>query len=140
MAETMLKGSWWPEMPPAHSDEDDDAYTDRLLSPDSPYDHHRNRQCSIGYHDECSDPRGERCECPCHRAQELHIELTKVTAELAEQEGVMTLAYVPRHGWTVSLVFGREAPDSPMAGGAAYGTGDTLMAALQKAVDETGWK
>lgn len=26
----------------------------------------RNRQCSIGYHSQCSDPDGERCGCPCH--------------------------------------------------------------------------
>ena len=25
-----------------------------------------NRQCSIGYHDECSDPRGDECRCQCH--------------------------------------------------------------------------
>lgn len=25
------------------------------------------RQCSIGYHDECSDPMGNRCQCDCHR-------------------------------------------------------------------------
>lgn len=32
-----------------------------------PYNHVRNRQCSIGYHDECTDPNGQRCKCPCHR-------------------------------------------------------------------------
>lgn len=25
-----------------------------------------NRQCSIGWHDECSDPEGDHCKCPCH--------------------------------------------------------------------------
>lgn len=39
-------------------------YTTRLLS------HAReagtNRQCSIGWHDECSDPYGESCMCSCH--------------------------------------------------------------------------
>lgn len=25
-----------------------------------------NRQCSIGWHDECSDPEGESCQCKCH--------------------------------------------------------------------------
>jgi hypothetical protein len=24
------------------------------------------RQCGLGWHDECSDPRGEDCMCPCH--------------------------------------------------------------------------
>jgi hypothetical protein len=25
-----------------------------------------NRQCSIGWHDECSDPDGDTCRCACH--------------------------------------------------------------------------
>jgi len=24
------------------------------------------RQCSIGWHAECSDPQGTRCKCTCH--------------------------------------------------------------------------
>lgn len=31
----------------------------------------RNRQCSIGYHEECSDPEGESCGCPCHQLVKL---------------------------------------------------------------------
>lgn len=27
-----------------------------------------NRQCSIGWHEECSDPDGDRCRCRCHVA------------------------------------------------------------------------
>ena len=61
---------YYPEMPPALSGESDDAYTDRLTGADRtnrvPYDHSRNRQCSIGYHNECSDPSGLKCKCPCH--------------------------------------------------------------------------
>ena len=30
------------------------------------YTPNRNRQCSIGYHEECSDPEGETCGCVCH--------------------------------------------------------------------------
>jgi hypothetical protein len=26
-----------------------------------------NRQCSIGYHEECSDPNGYECDCNCHK-------------------------------------------------------------------------
>lgn len=26
-----------------------------------------NRQCGIGYHEECSDPNGYECDCKCHR-------------------------------------------------------------------------
>lgn len=61
---------YYPEMPPALPGETNIQYTDRLSGADgtgrSPYDHRRFRQCSIGFHDECSDPTGEQCECPCH--------------------------------------------------------------------------
>jgi len=30
------------------------------------------RQCSLGYHDECSDPEGDRCTCLCHSVTEQH--------------------------------------------------------------------
>lgn len=61
---------WYPSPPPPLDDESDDAYTDRLTGADRtgrvPYDHPRNRQCSIGWHRECSDPAGLDCKCPCH--------------------------------------------------------------------------
>lgn len=64
------RGRWYPAPAPSLDGETDDTYTNRLLGigdPDRrPYDHPRNRQCSIGYHTECSDPAGERCKCPCH--------------------------------------------------------------------------
>ena len=70
MSEQVQRARWYPEMPPALPDETTDQYTDRLTGADGtdrrPYDHHRNRQCSIGYHGECSDPMGHRCKCPCH--------------------------------------------------------------------------
>lgn len=70
MTETVERGRWFPKMPPALPGESDYGYTDRLTGADGadrvPYDHDRNRQCSIGYHAECSDPAGERCKCPCH--------------------------------------------------------------------------
>lgn len=31
----------------------------------------RNRQCSIGWHAECTDPNGEKCGCPCHQIEAL---------------------------------------------------------------------
>lgn len=46
-------------------------YTDWCTGADGtnkqPYPQRRHRQCSIGYHFECSDPAGEVCGCPCHR-------------------------------------------------------------------------
>jgi hypothetical protein len=70
MTTTIEEGRWYPDMPPTLDGEDDAAYTNRLtgcLGEDLvPYDHRRNRQCSIGWHRECSDQAGERCKCPHH--------------------------------------------------------------------------
>lgn len=55
-------------MPPMLPAETLEQYTDRLTGADGgtpPYPEHRNRQCSIGYHDECTDTKG-KCKCPCH--------------------------------------------------------------------------
>jgi hypothetical protein len=64
------RGTWYPTPPPSLPGETDDAYTDRLTGADGtgrePYNHRRNRQCSIGYHTECSDPAGTTCKCPHH--------------------------------------------------------------------------
>jgi len=69
MSETMTveRARWFPEMPPSLDGETSEQYTDRLTGADGtgrvPYDHRRNRQCSIGWHGECSL---NRCDCPCH--------------------------------------------------------------------------
>ena len=64
--------NYYPEMPPVFDGETAAQYTDRLTGADGtnrvPYNHRRKRQCSIGWHNECSDPDGEECECPCHKA------------------------------------------------------------------------
>jgi hypothetical protein len=64
------RAAWYPAPAPGLEGEDDGAYTDRLTGADgtgrSPYDHDRNRQCSIGWHSECSDPAGAECKCPHH--------------------------------------------------------------------------
>lgn len=69
--ETVVKGRWYPSPAPALDGEDDDAYTNRLTGAagagQQPYDHVRYRQCSIGWHMECSCRRGGGlCMCPCH--------------------------------------------------------------------------
>jgi hypothetical protein len=70
MTNTSARGRYYPDMPPPLEGEDSDAYTDRLTGADrtdrSPYDHVRYRQCSIGFHEQCSDPEGGGCGCPCH--------------------------------------------------------------------------
>jgi len=66
-----------PPLPPALEEETDAQYTDRLTGADggtSPYPERRNRQCSIGFHGECSDPAGESCKCPCHKLNERFTE------------------------------------------------------------------
>ncbi len=73
----IVKGRWYPQAAPALEGETDEQYTNRLIGASGPerrpYDHGRNRQCSIGYHNECSDRqnygainKAEGCGCPCH--------------------------------------------------------------------------
>lgn len=68
---TVETGRWYPDPPPMLLFESVDDYTNRLVGVTGegcPYDHRRNRQCSIGFHDECTDPHGATCRCPCHTA------------------------------------------------------------------------
>lgn len=76
MPTTTTPARWYPDMPPRQDGEDDDAYTNRLLGVggEYPFDHKRGRQCSIGYHNECSNRSNaphvpgvtDVCECPHH--------------------------------------------------------------------------
>lgn len=50
----------YPERP----GEEAGKWTDRVLSHAKEYG--TNRQCSIGWHGECSDRSGESCQCLCH--------------------------------------------------------------------------
>ncbi len=53
-----------PSLYPPFANETDEAWTKRLLSLSPEYQ--INRQCSLNYHEECSDPQGESCQCLCH--------------------------------------------------------------------------
>jgi hypothetical protein len=84
-------------MPPKYVDETTDQYTDRLTGADRtdrrPYDHNRYRQCSIGWHDECSATRTDDtgpggCECPHHTDPDYKT--------LDEQERDMRIAVAER--------------------------------------------
>lgn len=71
MTTTTTIARWYPNQPPMLDGETPDEYTNRLTGADRsgrrPYDHSRNRQCSIGYHEECSDRHNNgECGCPCH--------------------------------------------------------------------------
>lgn len=83
---------------------------------------------------------------------DLATQMGGVEKGLAEQGGKIVISHHARQGrdglqvsarendpWVVGIEFGQEAPDSDMAGGAAYGMGETMLEALQQAVDETGW-
>lgn len=121
-----------PPMPPRLEDESDEAYTNRLLGAygmQTPYKERRFRQCSIGYHDECSDPEGERCQCPCHQFGRLReaalassagretskrLRLLEAVAEAAEPvyqaiERAWEQVYPVLHAATEDLVDLREA-------------------------------
>lgn len=53
--------------------------------------------------------------------------------------GGFSLALHDDGQWMAATEFGREAPDSPMAGGASYGMGPTAHAAVDMVLAETRW-
>lgn len=100
------KARHYPNMPPLLDGEDNDHYSNRMVGvygPDAyPYDHVRNRQCALGWHNECSDRNvlgsERRCECPCHEPAMTDPTLTD--EELAELEST----YALHVGWHPSNV------------------------------------
>jgi hypothetical protein len=102
-------GRWYPNQPPALPGETDDAYTIRLLGGGPgprPYDHSRRRQCSIGWHSECSDRSNsgainkmDGCGCPCHEERMFR-------AERAQRWNEM-------HSIGTLVTFGDRASDEP---------------------------
>lgn len=50
--------------------------------------------------------------------------------------GTLTVVLDEAGDWAAAYVFGREADDSPMAGGASYGVGASPYEALRMIVDE----
>jgi hypothetical protein len=101
----IIKARWYPSPAPGLDGENADAYTSRLTGALGaelcPYDHARYRQCSIGYHTECSDPEGERCKCPHHEdaapgvlSASLHSGALRLAAlyDLPEASGLRVMA------------------------------------------------
>lgn len=67
-------------------------------------------------------------------------ELLERLAKYVSDQGSGSIALGPDQNneeWSISVVFGREAPDSPMAGGAAHGIG-TLEEAVEQAAKDCG--
>lgn len=95
---SVQRGRWYPGPAPTLPGETSGQYTNRLTGADKtgrePYDHKRFRQCSIGYHTECSCradyPLGAAtgCECPCHT----DTAPPNAVLTMAETEAAKTLA------------------------------------------------
>ncbi len=85
----------YPQMPPQLDEETHDEYTNRLIgaSPTEqrPYNHPRGRQCSIGYHSECSQRTDTgttigatgHCSCPHHTDPRIAAGLPHLTSFIA---------------------------------------------------------
>lgn len=67
------------------------------------------------------------------------VDISVIIDGLRREGGGLSLSSKVSRDWMVMMVFGTEAPDSPMAGGATHGVGETAEAALQMAVGQTGW-
>lgn len=57
---------------------------------------------------------------------------------LADQGGQLTMAFGIDNEWTVGMIWGQEAPDSDMAGGASFAVDPDLLVALTKVAAEVG--
>jgi hypothetical protein len=71
--------------------------------------------------------------------------LEGIVKTLSEEGGSFGLTYrfgvKPGDGpWMAALEWGQEAPDSPMAGAAAYGIGESASEACDQMLDEAGVK
>jgi hypothetical protein len=66
----------------------------------------------------------------------MEANLAAIETFCAGHEGTFALGVGQKGGWSAMLNFGREAPDSPMAGGSAIGTGATAAEAVAAVVEE----
>lgn len=67
----MIVGDQYEDLPDGPVDGETDAeWTDRLIR-EAPAG--VRRQCSIGWHNECSYRDDDRCACQCHQRVEVHL-------------------------------------------------------------------
>lgn len=104
----VVKGRWYPVGAPYLPGETPEAWTDRVLGVlgdwGRPYNHRRNRQCSIGWHNECSDRQHNgSCGCPCHEERR---DADRLVAEWNARVPV---------GTVVSFVDGATPEEPPVA-------------------------
>ncbi|MEU4576060.1 hypothetical protein [Nonomuraea sp. NPDC023979] len=83
---TSVRGRHYPAPPPGLDGETDAGYTNRLLSTDGPYNHHRFRECALGFHRTCScnGNKNGGCGCPHHSEPLLAGPMHAGAATLAE--------------------------------------------------------
>lgn len=61
-------------------------------------------------------------------------------AEREVGEGAIAIGFEPGKGWVFSAEWGREAPDSPMAGAATYGADDlSVRACIEQGLGDAGY-
>ena len=88
--EPIKKDEYYPEMPPALPGEikycgvylnlvTGNDETERVL-----YDHFRLKNCSMGIHMDCTDPRGNVCTCPCHTIHKRVVEALDFCVSLVD--------------------------------------------------------
>jgi hypothetical protein len=61
-----------------------------------------------------------------------------ISENLQEQEGRFIVSFFD-NSWVCAIEWGKEAPDSDIFGGAAYGTGSSMQEAIDQALNQTGW-
>jgi hypothetical protein len=66
----------------------------------------------------------------------LEDKLVAIEKFCEEREGTFALGVSTKGGWSGMLNFGREAPDSPMVGGSAIGSGETAEEAIDGVIEE----
>lgn len=60
-------------------------------------------------------------------------------AEREVTDGAIAISFEAGKGWMLMAEYGREAPDSPMAGAATYGMDDDVRACIEQGLDDAGY-
>lgn len=66
----------------------------------------------------------------------MEAKLEAIAKFCAANEGTFALGHGQKGEWSAMLNFGREAPDSPMAGGSALGSGKSAEEAIDGVIAE----
>jgi hypothetical protein len=138
----VVKGEWYRFDPPSLRGESAEAFTNRLAGAFgwhlSPYDHLRNRGCAIGWHEDCTDPAGHTCQCPCHRdvaRVERVADAEAVREILGDVEAELDRARIKFPGQHLPLGFGTSMDARALPLTAGLMTPATLRDALRTLTD-----